>query len=140
MAKNVLRLEEEDKYDFFLFGIACQLKDYRICREINLKLELKMTRRDDFDIFNNKRMEEQGFAFFQFDSEEEDQFCLVSNRSPKGLLIPEQKQIDYFLMIRPGRMKVDEVQILTDLKEIPIVLAVYKLDVFKLKSKANLVF
>ncbi|MBP6335180.1 MAG: IPExxxVDY family protein [Bacteroidia bacterium] len=140
MAKNVLKLNEEDKFDFFLFGISCQHKDYRLCREINLALEVEMTRRDDFDIYNNKRMEEQGFAFFRYDTEDEDQFCLVSNRGPKGLLIPEQKQIDYFLMIKPGRMRIDENEIQNSLKSISIVLAVYMLDVLKLKSKGNLVF
>lgn len=140
MAKSVLKLEEDIKFDFLLFGIACQFKDYRLTNEINQKLSIKLTRRDDFDIFNNKRMEEQGFAFFQFDSVEEDQYCLVSNRSPKGLLVPEQKQIDYFLMIRPGKMRIDENEILIAIKEIPIILAAYKLDIMKLKSKGNLVF
>jgi hypothetical protein len=140
MAKNVLRLDEEVKYDFILFGIICQMRNYRLCREINIILNVKMTRREDFDIFNSKRMEEQGFAFFQFDTVDEDQYCLVSNRGPKGLLIPEQKQIDYFLMIRPGRMRIDENEILLALKECPIILAAYELDVLKLKSKGNLVF
>lgn len=140
MAKSVLKLVEEDKFDFMLYGISCQLKDYRLCREINLKLDVKFTRQDDFDIFNNKRMEEQGFSFFQYETPEEDQYCLVSNRGPKGLLVPEQKQIDFFLMIRPGRRKIEESEILRQLKEIPIILGVYQLDILKLKSKSNLVF
>ncbi len=140
MAKVVLKLIEEDKYNFFLFGISCQLKEYRLCREVNLKLGVKMTRREDFDIFNNKRMEEQGFAFFRYDNDAEDQFCLVSNKGIKGLLIPEQKQIDYFLMIRPGRTRIDENEILTALKEISIILGAYKFDVLNLKSRDNLIF
>ncbi len=140
MAKNVLKLNEEDKFDFLLFGIACQMKDYRLSNEVNVKLKIKMTRREDFDIYNNKRMEEQGFAFFQYDSKEEDQYCLVSNRGPKGLLIPEQKQIDYFLMIRPGRTMMDDTEIINALKEIPIVLGAYVFDILKLKSRGNLVF
>ncbi|HNS13114.1 MAG TPA: IPExxxVDY family protein, partial [Bacteroidia bacterium] len=115
MAKSVLKLNEEDKFDFMLFGIACQMKDYRLSNEVNVKLKIKMTRRDDFDIYNNKRMEEQGFAFFRFDSKEEDQYCLVSNRCPKGLLIPEHKQIDYFFMIRPGRTMMDDAEIVNTL-------------------------
>ncbi len=43
-------------------------------------------------------------------------------------------------MIRPGRMRVEETEILNALKEISIVLAAYKLDVHKLKSKDNLIF
>ena len=140
MAKNVLKLNEEDKFDFLLFGIVCQLRDYRMCREINVKLELDLERQEDFDVFNNKRMEEQGFAFFKYDSEDEDQYCLVSNRGPKGLLIPEHKQIDFFLMIRQGRTQVDNVAVLNSLKEISIVLAAYELDLLNLKSRGNLLF
>lgn len=140
MAKTILKLNEEDKFDFLLFGIACQLKDYRLCREVNLKLDLKLIRQEDFDIYNNKRMEEQGFAFFKFDSKEEDQFCLVSNRGNKGFLIPEQKQIDYFLMIREGRTSMEDSNILSSLKEISIVLGAYKFDPLKLKSRDNLLF
>jgi hypothetical protein len=140
MAKTILKIDEEDRYDFYLFGIASQARDYLLCHAVNLKLEISLVRQEDFDIFNQKRMEEQGFAFFRYDSEDDDQICLVSNRSPKGLLIPEQKQMDYFLMIRPVKMRVEESSIIDQLKQTPVILGVYKLNVMGLKSRANLVF
>jgi hypothetical protein len=139
MAKNVLRLNTDDQYDYLLVGLVCQHRDYRLCRELNILLEIEMTRQDDYMIFSNKRMEDQGFAFFEFISEEEDQYCLLSNKGPRGLLIPEQKQIDYFMIVRPGRMRLDEAELINKLKEIPLVLAVARIDVKKLKSRENLV-
>ncbi len=140
MAKTVLKIEEEDRYDFYLFGIASQVKDYLLCHAVNQKLDISLVRQEDFDIFNQKRMEEQGFSFFRYDSEDDDQICLVSNRSSKGLLIPEQKQMDYFLMIRPAKMRVEESTIIEQLKQTQVILGVYKLNVMSLKSRANLVF
>jgi len=140
MAKTFLKLNEGVSYDFFLFGIICQHKDYRLCRELNLKLNLAMKREEDLDVFNPKRMENQSFSFFQFVNEEEDQFNLLANKSSKGLLIPEHKQMDYVFLIRPGRTKIDEQEMYDSVREISIILGAYRLDVRKLKSKENLVF
>lgn len=140
MAKTILKLKEGDHFDFLLFGIVCQQKDYRLCRELNLKLEIRMHRAEDYQVFNGKRMEDQEFSFFRFITPEEDEYYLVSNKSQKGLLIPEQKQIDYFMIIRKGMSRIEEPTILSHLKEIRMVLGVYKLDVRSLKSKDNLVF
>ena len=140
MAKTFIKLNEGVSFDFFLFGIICQHKDYRLCRELNRKLNLEMKREEDLDVFSSKRMENQSFSFFQFNNEEEDQFNLLANKSSKGLLLPEQKQMDYLFLVRPGRTKVDDQVIFDLLKEIPIVLGVYRLEAAKLKSKENLVF
>jgi hypothetical protein len=58
----------------------------------------------------------------------------------KGLLIPEQKQIDYFIIIRKGMSRIDDSGILGALKEIRMVLGVYKVEARNLKSKENLIF
>ncbi|HNP97585.1 MAG TPA: IPExxxVDY family protein [Bacteroidia bacterium] len=140
MAKTVLKLNEEDQFDFLLFGIICQQKDYRLCREINLKLDLQLKREEDYKVFNGKRMEDQEFSFFRYINPEEDEYYLVSNRSVKGLLIPEQKQMDYFIIVRNGMSRIEDQTILSAIKQIRIVLGIYKLDAKNLKSKENLVF
>lgn len=63
MAKTILKLKEEDHFDFLLFSIICQQKDYRLCRELNLKLDIRLQREEDYKVFNGKRMEDQEFAF-----------------------------------------------------------------------------
>ncbi len=140
MAKTVLKLSNDDNFDFLLFGIVCQKKDYMLCRELNLTLGLSLVRKDDYSVFNNKRMEDHLFSFFEFVSDDEDRYNLISNRSSKGLLLPEQSQIDFLFMIRPEKTRVDDSEMIGELKLIPVVLGAFKLDVSKLKSKENLIF
>ena len=99
-----------------------------------------MSKQESYTVFNNKRMEDQFFSFYEYVYEEEDRFNLISNKSLKGYLLPEQNQIDYLFLLRLTRLRLDEQEILTSLKEIPIILGAYKLEISKLKSRENLVF
>ena len=85
-------------------------------------------------------MEDQCFSFYEYINEEGDRYNLISNKSIKGFLLPEQNQIDYLFLIHLMRMEVDETELLIKLKQIPIILGAYKLDTVKLKSRENLVF
>jgi hypothetical protein len=139
-AKKILRLSEEDKFDFTVVGIVCQLRDYRLCMALNKKFEIKLSKQDEYTVFNNKRMEDHLFSFYEYINEEEDRYNLISNKSQKGYLLPEQKQVDYLFILRLIRVTMDDQQILSALKEIPIILGAYKLEPAKLKSRGNLIF
>ena len=82
----------------------------------------------------------QRFSFYEYVNDEDDRYNLISNKSLKGFLLPEQNQIDFLFLIRFVRMEVDETEILKKLKQIPIILGAYKLETTKLKSRENLVF
>ena len=140
MAKNILKISEEDKFDFALIGIICHHRDYRLCMSLNNKLEINLSKQEEYVVFNNKRMEDQAFSFYEYVNEEDDRYNLISNKSLKGFLLPEQNQIDYLFLIRYVRMEVDATEILKQIKQIPIILGAYKLDTSKLKSRENLVF
>jgi hypothetical protein len=140
MAKTVIKFTNEDDYDFILIGLACQHRDYRLCHELNKTLGISMMKKDDYTVFNNKRMEDHAFSFYEFTNEEGDRYNLISNRCPKGVLLPEQKALDYLFLIRPDKTRIDESELLQKLKNIRILLGVYKLEVLKLKSKDNLLF
>ena len=140
MAKKILKLSEEVKFDFALLGIICHHRDYRLCMSLNNKLEINLSKQEEYVVFNNKRMEDQSFSFYEYVNEEDDRYNLISNKCLKGFLLPEQNQIDYLFLIRCVRMKVDATEILKQLKQIPIILGAYKLDTSKLKSRENLVF
>lgn len=140
MAKKFILSDDSEKFNFILIGIVCQQKDFRLCRELNLKLAVDMARKDDYTIFSNKRMEEQAFTFFEFTSGDDDQYCLIANKSKQGYLIPEHKQTDFFLVVRPGKMQPDEEGLLSSVREISHVLTAYLLEAEKLRSGENLVF
>ncbi len=140
MAKNILKISEQDKFDFVLIGIICHHRDYRLCMSLNKMLEINLCKQEEYLVFNNKRMEDQSFSFYEYVNETDDRYNLISNKSLKGFLLPEQNQIDYLFIIRFVRMDVDETEILKQIKQISIILGAYKLVPLKLKSRENLVF
>ncbi len=140
MAKTILKLDAEDPFDFILVGIACQHKDYRLCHELNKVLEIELARDADYEIFNGKRMEKLTFSFYRYKNEEDDRYFLISNKGKPGVLIPEQKQIDYFLMIKENVKRINEAELLNKLKNVQVILGIFKFDPKQLKSRDNLLF
>lgn len=140
MPKTVLRLDDDDQYDFILVGIACQYKDYRLCHDLNAGLDIQLRRENDYEIFNGKRMENICFSFYRYVTGEDDNYFLLSNKGRQGLLIPEQKQIDYFLMVRENVKRIQLPELLNQLKEVKIILGNFKMDPKSLKSRENLLF
>lgn len=137
MAKVVLKWQEED-FDFDLLAISAHLKDYRLCWLLNSSLGLDLQRDADYELKN-----EAGtalFSFFSFTDEENDvSIYLLANRSENGMLIPEKKQTDYFLLIKNdlGETYAD---LSSKIKTLPNILVVQAVDPNTLKSKNNLLF
>ncbi len=140
MSKTVLKIDDGDQFDFMLIGIACQHKDYRLCHELNTTLNLGLRRENDYEIFNGKRMEQISFSFYQYLTEEDDHYYLLANKGRQGLLIPEQKQIDYFFLIRENVKRINQPELINRLKELKIILGTFKMDPKNLKSRENLLF
>ncbi len=139
MAKLVLNIEYD--FDFTLIGISCHEKDYRLSWTINNKLGIELSKEKDLEIDVKKHKEPMTHSFFAFEEEDQfKQFYLINNRGTKGLLIPEQKQADYFLMIK-GTISPDEKSNFIKLvKEIPMVQLAFDIVPDSLKSKENLLF
>lgn len=140
MAKTVLKFDDDDQFDFILIGIVCQHKDYRLCHELNTTLDIVLKREEDYDIFNGKRMEQVSFSFYEYLTDEDDQYYLLSNKGKLGWLIPEQKQIDYFFIIRENVTRINQSELINRLKEVTIILGTFKMDPKNLKSRENLLF
>ena len=157
MKRQLLSIDYD--FDFYLIGINCVLKDYRLCFEINRKLNLKLKRVDEMVIIKEKIQEknnqkdtlEESFfegehfipSFSNFaclDEKTELMYKVVSNKCQSILLIPEQKAADYFLRISGEGPIRDKKATLSKVQEIPIVLAAFEIDPNKLKSKNNMLF
>ncbi len=137
MAKLVLSFQENE-FDFGLLAISTHIKDYRICWEINNFLSLDLQRSDDLELKTSSGI--TSFSFFSFYNEETNiSFYLLGNRSTGGLLIPEKKQADFFLIIKDATEDYHNEKLI-ELKKLPNVLAVYSLNPLELKSKNNLLF
>ena len=141
MPKTVLKFNDDDQFDFILIGIACQHKDYRLCHELNSSFGISLKREEkDYEIFNGKRMENLSFSFYSYSNEDEDCYFLMTNKGKQGLLIPEQKQIDYFLMIRENVKRINQSELINSMKQINIILGIFKMEPKNLKSRENLIF
>ena len=78
---------------------------------------------------------------YWFDNEQQYRnYYLISNKGTKGLLVPEQKHADFFLLIKGALPDDDKVTLLKQIKDTPTVLTAFDIDPNKLKSKENLLF
>lgn len=139
MKKFILNIEEDAELDFELIGISCHEKDFRLCYEINKHLDIDLTRIKDLEIVIKKI--KGNYSLFEYlDEENRIDYYLISNRSEKGILIPEHKSIDFLLQLKG--VTNDEIveELITKLSSLSIVLTAYKINVNTLKSKQNLIF
>lgn len=161
MGKHTLKIEYD--YDFVLIGISSHAKDYRLCWALNNVLEVEFTKIESLEI-NTKKDTPSFFSLFKYENEDEfiEYFVLAnwsenkmfeakeytlfakkgkeSSSTEHGILIPEQKQMNYFFVIR-GEFEDDKVEeIMKKIKSIDVVLTAVEIDVAALKSKKNLVF
>tara|TARA_B100000809_G_C15138934_1_gene532012 strand:+ start:3930 stop:4343 length:414 start_codon:yes stop_codon:yes gene_type:complete len=137
MSKMVLTIEED--YDFSLIGISCHAKDYRLCWELNKVLNIDLIRTTDFEI--SKKSEAISFSFYEFiDETNYLEYFLISNRAKNGFLIPEQKKVDFFLMVRGNILESLTKEIIGKINSLSLVLTSFNIDPNQLKSKQNLLF
>lgn len=137
------RLDIEYEYDFFLVGISCHEKPYRLCWALNKALETDMVRTDSLSLALKKNDAPSGFPLFVYENTENDtSVCLVANRGEQSgaLLVPEQHQADYFFIARGPYTDEDHERMLGEIRKISFVLMSYRIDPENLKSKQNLLF
>jgi hypothetical protein len=138
MSKLVLDIEFD--FDFSLFGISSHVANYRLAWGMNKLFEIKLERVDDIDLsfdFNKKG----NFSLYRSDDDESyTTFHLLSNRCDVGYLIPELKQIDFFVQYWGPMSQKELVSFKDELREIPSVLATIQIDPMQLKSRNNLLF
>lgn len=156
MAKHVLEIEYD--YDFVLIGISSHDKDYRLCWKLHNTFKLSFEFQPAFEIKNKKQNTPSFFTFYLYTDESLfREYALLANKSHskqdnagEGLfgdinsdsdyLIPEQKQFNYFIIIR-GEIEDDEVnEFLKKLKGIENIQTAIRIDVKSLRSKQNLIF
>lgn len=134
-----LKLQVEYDFDFTLLGISCHEPDYRFCWMVNKITGMGFVKEDDIII----PIKDSNSAHSIFSCHIEENFCtyyIIANKGTAGLLIPESKHTDYFLMIK-GPVQDDGLEELTaQIREINKVLTVFTVNVNDLKSKYNLLF
>ena len=128
-------------YDFLLFGISCHVKDYRMCWALNKKLGISLKKEENLLLPVQHSEEVNEYPFYSYSDEAfRIKYIVAGNRGTKGLLVKEQKQVDFFLLIEGHYEIVNTYDLLKKLKEIDVILAAFELNPNHLKSKQNLLF
>jgi hypothetical protein len=138
---KVHKLFTEYSYDFRILGISTAVKEHKLAWLINQALTIRLVKGSDFiiEILKNDNLVISNY-FYQT---EHNLIRLVRNKNldyqnaVKPYLVPEVRHLDYLLVIE-GTLKTDE--IFEKIKPIPIIAHVEIIDVFKLKSRENLIF
>jgi hypothetical protein len=128
-------------FDFVLIGITTSLKDYRVCYLINKHLGFNFAKIADLVVDPLPHTEPASFSFYQFQQKEtENLFYFIANKGTEGFLIPEMKEVDYFLMIKNLLQEEETDKYTSLLNRIPEIVAAVKIDPKKIKSRGNLLF
>ena len=155
------KLLVDDFYDdtYILIAVHCRLEDYRLAYLLNQKLHINLKRSDkDLDL----NYTTSSYAIYEWkDDKTFITWNLVSNICKKeeeslystGVLfsennsiiktynlIPEFKQVDYFIKISNEIHHINEKVILSKLQAIPNIITSYSVDLSKIKSKEHLIF
>ncbi len=146
----------EDFYEetFTLIALHSSIEDYMLVYALNSCLKTKLKRS-----VNDLEISQSGsFPIFDWRDEVNDRyFTLISNNDVKEEelsignlfqdqpsftkyhLVPEYRDVDYFLKIELDEIDVEE-EILKSVLAIPKIITAYIVDASKLKSKNNLIF
>ena len=151
---QLLTLDLED--DYLLIGIHSTEEDYRLAYLLNKHLKTKLVRYKHHLDFKNSTAE---FPLFEYKDEcnfinyyliNNKYSTLVNNTNNTGLfegsystilnLIPEKKNVDFFLKIEGCNQQDLTVSLVNKLNKINQVITSYAIDTNTLKSKNNLIF
>lgn len=139
MSKKKLLIEND--YEFFLFGISCSEKSYRLCFALNNKLKATFSKSSDMELHDKNQRIQSRFSVFTFRDEEMfTDYRVIVNKTDNKFLVPEFKQADYLLMVQGGIPHSEKSTILKKIKEVTFVQTVFEIDPKKIKSKENFVF
>ena len=139
MAKKKLLIE--NNYDFFLYGISCSEKSYRLCFALNTKLKVAFSKSKDMEVYEKNQLTQLKFPVFAFRNEEMfTDYRIIVNKTENKFLVPEFKQADYLLMVQGGMPYSEKSLILKKIKEIAFVQTAFEIDPKKIKSKENFIF
>jgi hypothetical protein len=134
------QLQVEYDYDFDLVGISCHMKDYRLCWALNQKLGIGLTKQaEDLDIKSKKQGAGNHSLYSYFDEMDHIEYQLLMNRNGASLVLPEQKNADFLLLLRNNYV-IDLSELIEKIKEIEMVQTAFKIEAGALKSKENLIF
>ncbi len=135
------KLLVEHSYDFDLLGFVAPIKDYKLAWIINKSLGIDLEKEDDLEIEFLKApilKISQYFLSLPFGYVQLLRNKSLTSAEQISYLIPELKNVDFFLIIQDETTELTADLFLEHLSGEPHIQNVIKLDVNKIKSRENL--
>ena len=133
--KTHFTLDYVEEIDFSVLAINSHAKGYKLCWNINKELQLNFEKVED-QIINNELM----FSRYFCTTNKGDEYNIITNRSKKGYLVPDQKSVNYFLIANNRNWLSEKKEFISKLRENKEVLLVFELDVEKSKYINRFIF
>ena len=132
----VKKIEIDINYDdaFIMLGIVSTNPDYQLTHFINKALGIHFSKYEDF-LFNESGKKKHPYSWYYCFSEElKTKAYLIGNYHRTKKLLPEYKQIDFFIILENNNDTTQLNDIVNALRSIKKVTAVFKLDLGKIKN------
>lgn len=139
--KKVHKLSGDYESDFYLIGIASHENDYRISWAINNGLKWKLVKVNDFKVNHPKLKAMVNYSMYKYtDVDELFNYYLIANKSEKGFLLSEFKNIDYIIKVSAD-IDPDALNAITQkIKKIDIVITAFIIEDLNLRMQKMFVF
>jgi len=128
-------LECAEEIDFAVLAINSHVKAYKLCWNINKSLQLNFEKKKDHNI-----KEELWFARYTYVCDDEVEYTLLANRSKNGYLIPGQKSVNFFLLIKNDYWQQEKIEFISRLREVKDILLVFEIDTNLIKHIDRFIF
>jgi len=132
--KTRFTLECAEELDFSVLAINSHIKAYKLCWNINKFLQLNFEKKKDHNI-----KEELWFARYMCVCDDVE-YTLLANHSKKGCLIPNQKSVNFFLLIKNNYWQQEKTEFISRLKDVKDILLVFEVDTKLIKHIDRFIF
>ena len=127
--KTRFTLECAEELGFSVLAINSHIKAYKLCWNMNNSLQLNFEKKEDHNIKGDL-----WFSRYTYITGDGIEYNLLANRSKKGYLIPAQKSVNFFLVIKNDYWEQEKEEFMSKLKELSDILLVFELDTASLKN------
>ena len=126
--KTRFTLECTKELDFLVLAINSHTKAYKLCWNINKSLQLNFEKKKDHWI-----KKDFWFARYMYVCDDNVEYTLLANHSKKGCLIPSQKSVNFFLLIKNDYWQQEKIEFISKLRDIEDILLVFEVDTNAIK-------
>ena len=132
--KTTYVLTESIEIDATAFGINSHEKDYKLCWHINKSLSVFFKKEQE-----SKQISKKNFTVFstKYDGSH---LSLIKNQSKDGFLMPQKKNIDYFMTIEPRLNFLQKEQFVQKLNKVSKILLTFEIDLNSEPEDHRLIF